>query len=310
MKTFAKTLPFVVLLAACGTMRETTQVRDDVYDIADRTAVASVSGSEQVEPAKQDDPYYDPQEAKNYSQRNYYDMTYNDPYYYNSGRFGFGSSYNMGYGGCGGGYGTMYDPYYTNSHISGYGAWNSYQYNSLGYNYGGCGCSTYYVPSYGSYVASPYQGSWGGCYSCYTPVNYGSSTVIVAHRPSMSGGGISGGSSGGSGSSGAGPRMMYRNPVSLVAPAMHGSSPSYFGTTNTARDVRPAYHGVQADPNSVIRTTGRTSPTHNVAGSGSRSGGSFGGNGSRDSGSSGGGGGSRSGGSSGGGGGSVGGHRR
>jgi hypothetical protein len=49
--------------------------------------------------------YYDPAESQraNSAYRDYYDMAYNDPYYYNYGRFGFGSgissfgpSYGMG----------------------------------------------------------------------------------------------------------------------------------------------------------------------------------------------------------------------
>lgn len=236
MNTFAKFLPLGLLFAACGTMRETTQVRDDVYDIPDRTVVASVtpdpaqagfSNSPQPET-----DYYDAGEARSAGvSRDYYDMTYNDPYYYNYGRFGFGASvggwgpgYGMGlsYGwptswgsmsvgyGFGMGYSPWgYNPYWGNSWMSGYGygdPWGYYGYNPYGY-YG-----------YGGYGWSPYRGPWGGCYGCYEPIGY-SNNVVYGHRPSMTG------SSGGMNTAQEGVRRMVRNPAGLM-PATESVRPS------------------------------------------------------------------------------------
>ena len=70
---------------------------DDVYDIPDRQAMAAATAEKQqaraTEPAGSTDAYYDPAQSQtgNSAYRDYYDMAYNDPYYYNYGRFGFGS---------------------------------------------------------------------------------------------------------------------------------------------------------------------------------------------------------------------------
>ncbi|MBK8580839.1 MAG: hypothetical protein IPL86_03065 [Flavobacteriales bacterium] len=256
MKTYIPFLSSLLLLSACGTLRETASVTDDVYDIPDRQAMAAAAAEKQQAQATQavdipddNEAYYDPAESQraNSAYRDYYDMAYNDPYYYNYGRFGFGSgissfgpSYGMGlsygwptsfgsmsvgYGmGYGGSYG--YDPYWNNSWMSGYGynAYSPYGYNPYGYyGYGN------YGPGYGGYGQGygPYQGPMGGCYGCYEPVGY--SNAVYGHRSSLSSS-----SSSTDGSPAYATRNM-RNPASLITP----STPSRESLRTPDRTARP-----------------------------------------------------------------------
>ncbi|MBK7083589.1 MAG: hypothetical protein IPH53_02520 [Flavobacteriales bacterium] len=99
------------------------------------------------EPTTKQDDYYNEEEGKRYADpRSYYDMTYNDPYYYNYGRFGFGmgmgsygSGFGMNYGYGNSGYGGWNDPYWNNSWQSGYGAWGYNGWNNGFGGYGGYG---------------------------------------------------------------------------------------------------------------------------------------------------------------------------
>lgn len=212
-----------LLMTACGTMQETVQVRDDVYDIPDRTVVASVDPVPETAPPSSNDDYYNADQAAQYQQGSYYDRTYNDPAWYNRDRFGFGynsspwgSSWNMSYG-MGWGNNTwynsptgMYNPYWGNSWQSGYGyysPWNGGMYDpwnsgwgggyGCGYNWGwnspygwgnnwGYGYNPY---GYGGYGGYGYYGGYGG-YGGYgwQGGDYGV-TPIRAHRPSITGGG-------------------------------------------------------------------------------------------------------------------------
>lgn len=284
MRTVTSIFPLLLLLSACGSMRETTAVRDDVYDIPDRQALAAAAAirdTEQQANAQQQDDYYDPQEARDATGgRDYYDMTYNDPYYYNYGRFGFGTtiggfgpSYGMGlsYGwptsfgsmsiGLGTGYG--YDPYWGYGGMGGYGyspygPYGYYGYGNYGYGYGGYG---------------PYQGPWAGSY--VPPGNgYGntgdsySSGVVYGHRPSIST------SSGNSGQAAPSPRM-YRGPVGLL---QADGQPRQRGSTENMRTRRsrtiPAPHA--NGRNNQIRPAENRSAPNWGAGTGdtpSRSGG-------------------------------------
>lgn len=215
----------VVFMSACGTMQETVVVRDDAYDIPDRTLVASVEPVAEPEAQSGSDDYYNAEEASNYQQGSYYDRTYNDPAWYNRDRFGFGynsspwgNSWNMSYGmGWGNNTGFnsptgYYDPYWGNSWQSGYGyydPWNGGMYDPWGWNSGwgnGCGCGN-------GWGMNSYNG-WGNNWGCgngwgngwgngsgFNPYGFGgwgggsdfSQTVIVRPRPSMSGGGAQGG---------------------------------------------------------------------------------------------------------------------
>ncbi|MBP8822111.1 MAG: hypothetical protein KBH07_00540 [Flavobacteriales bacterium] len=237
MKPTVYLAPLLLLIASCGTLRETALSIDDVYDIPDREAMAATPAPGQPAPAApaNDDDYYDAHEARSAaSSRDYYDVTYNDPYYYNYGRFGFGTGlgnpgpgWGMGlsygwptsFGSMSLGYGSGmygYDPYWSNSWMSGYGynPYGYYGYGQYGYGYGG------YGTGYG-----PYQGPWGGCYGCYEPIGYGH--VVYAHRPSMS--------TGGSSAASAVPRMSARNPVSLLS----GAPASRQTTLNAPRSSAP-----------------------------------------------------------------------
>lgn len=235
MKPAALLLPLILLLSACGQMRETVAVADDVYDIPDRTAMRAMAAAASA-PATDDAgvEYYDPGEsARASASEAYYNMTYNDPYYYNYGRFGFGTgigsfgpgfgmgmsygwptsfgSMSIGYGtGFGAGYG--YNPYWGNSWMSGYGyspygydPFGYYGYGRYGYGYGGYGMGH-----------GPYQGPWGGCYGCYEPAGFGQ--VVYGHRPSMA--------AGATGTTAPSAPRMMRNPAGLLNNAPAYSPPA------------------------------------------------------------------------------------
>ena len=248
MKNLTYIFPLLLLFASCSSLRETASTADDVYDIPDRQAMAAKAAADRPAQAQNtSEDYYDPAESANANSRSeeYYNMTYNDPYYYNYGRFGFGTgigsygpnlgmgmsygwptsfgSMSVGYGtGYGAGYG--YNPYWGNSWMSGYG-YSPYGYNPYGYyGYGNYGAG------YGGYGMGygPYQGPWGGCYGCYEPSGYGS--VVYSHRPSMSSGSMST-------TSPSAPRMM-RNPASLMPNASPSQRPAYDGRTPNARPGR------------------------------------------------------------------------
>ncbi|MBK8341764.1 MAG: hypothetical protein IPK99_18110 [Flavobacteriales bacterium] len=242
MRSLLRTSPIalvVVFLSACGTLN-TTQVHDSVYDLPSEPVaskaepVAPPAEPEPAPTAKQDD-YYNEAESKQYADpRSYYDMTYNDPYYYNYGRFGFGmgmSSYGSGFGmSYGNGFGSngWNDPYWNNSWQSGYGAWGNNGWNSGwnngfggyggyggfggGFGYGNCWSCSGWNSGWG---AGPYYGYGGNCYGCYQPIviwnGEGGSQTVVAHRPSISNGRPGSGGS----NSNSGDRTVTYNPVGL-----------------------------------------------------------------------------------------------
>jgi hypothetical protein len=236
MRSYTFFFPALLMLAACGSLQETAQVRDDVYDIPDRTVVASVAPVPEAvaeEPAKASDDYYNSKEATRYDQGSYWNQTYNDPRWYNQGRFGFGYSMNSwggsGFGtnynngmGCHSSFNSptgSYDPYWSNSWQSGYGAnnpygyynpWSTGYYDPWGYsspwgcnNYGYGGCNSlsswYYDNGYGNSCYNGYGSNYyggGGYYNGWGQNGYGSgegTTHIIAHRPSMTGGGAGSG---------------------------------------------------------------------------------------------------------------------
>lgn len=233
-------LPLLLLLfGACSSMQQTGQVRDGVYEKPSGEALASASAMN--EPATAQDDYYDPDQAKDYDARDYYDMTYNDPYYYNYGRFGWGVGLGYSTGSpCGGtswGMGTSWgDPY-------GYGGYGS-PYGG-GYPYGGygCGCNDPYSGYYGDpyYNGYGYYGYGGPCYGCYQPVVVYTNTV-VGHRPTFGGGGGGGGTTDGGGGSGT-PTFSPINPMSLMSAF---PDRSWTGTSDfSARPTRPTTNGIE-----------------------------------------------------------------
>ncbi|MBK6753475.1 MAG: hypothetical protein IPG69_07715 [Flavobacteriales bacterium] len=277
-RSLLRTFPIalvVLFLSACGALN-TTQVRDSVYDLPSEP-VAQVEptappAEPEPEPATKQDDYYNEDESKRYADpRSYYDMTYNDPYYYNYGRFGFGmgmgsygSGFGMNYGYGNSGYGGWNDPYWNNSWQSGYGAWGSNGWNNGfggyggyggGYGYGNCwGCSSWNS----GWGYGPYYGYGGNCYGCYQPIiiwngDVGSGSV-VGHRSNISG--VRPGSGGDLSSSGN--RTVAYNPVGLqdprvvrehqmpttrALPADPGSRPMRPSTE------RPQQHGREDRPN-------------------------------------------------------------
>jgi hypothetical protein len=258
MRTLLATLPALLLLASCGSLRETAAVRDDVYDIPDRRLVASVAPV--ATETAQEEEYYDPGQASQYASGTYANRLYNDPFYYNYSRFGFGYSNFGGYNGMGMGMGMgwnsgfgnntwynsptgWYDPYWANSWQSGYGMYG-------GNPYGG-----YYNPWNAGYDpygwGQPYYGGWSP-YGGYNPYMGGfnpycgggyviggwngtGSSVVVAHRPGMSGGSTFNGTS-------SAPRAS-RGVPSLMAPAPRRDRNVLISPdrgTRTSPDAKPA----------------------------------------------------------------------
>lgn len=263
MKAIHVTLLAALFAQACTSLKPTAEVRDGVYDTPSAAPV-TVSAKAEEETAQADD-YYDPNAAGQY-QRSYYDMAYNDPYYYNYGRFGFGygmgwgspwqnASWNTGYGWGSPYYNNWNDPWNNNWNNGGWGysgwgnGWNNgwgspygYGWNdpwySNGYGYGNCyGGSGYY--GYGGYG--------NGC-GCYQPIVVYGAPPVIAHRPSLGSGG-NGGTGGGGGSEGtsamqplpARPLFSLRPPMSAIArPALgEGQRTNVFAWPEPQRTSRP-----------------------------------------------------------------------
>lgn len=230
-----------VLFASCSSMQQTASVADDVYFMPSKApAVASrptPPAAQQQQPQQpMTDDYYDAGTSQDLgANRSYYDMTYNDPYYYNYGRFGFntapmgwqtgwngpGWGGGMGWGGMGMGWGNSMG-WGNGWNVSvGYGSgiysgWNRpmWGYDPWGWNspwgwnpYGGMGWGMGAGFGYGNYY-SP----WGNCYGCYAPVIIGDGTfggsTVIAHRNSVG--------SGRPGTTGGVRRTPVRNPVGLA----------------------------------------------------------------------------------------------
>jgi hypothetical protein len=229
---FGPLLATFALMSACGTMEPVAQYPDDVYSTASQRSLKNrkVAAVDTEHTAASDD-YYNADEAKRNTGSAYYDQAYNDPYYYNYGRFSFGTGLAFRHGWfmaptgqmMGWGYGTgvysgwsgyglstaygvrpwgllnspwgWYDPWYGWSSFGGYNGYGNYGYGSSWGGYGG----------YGSYY-----GPYGACYTCYTPVVIGGSTeMLVRHRTRL-------GQSGQATGTDFRPRMSYRDPISLT----------------------------------------------------------------------------------------------
>ena len=264
-------LPLVpILLTACSSMQRTAEVRDGVYDKPVAEPVAAVAPA-QEQPQKSED-YYDANTASQY-QRGYYDMTYNDPYYYNYGRFGWGGSVGVGnaWGSpCGGGSSWSMNYGWGSPYGSSWGydnTWGS-PYGSYGYPYGGWnspygygGCGGGYDP-YGGYYGNGYYngygyyGSGGGCYSCYQPIVIcdGGGDHVYRHRPSM---GAGGGTTGSTGESFA-PTFSSRSAVSLRPVAMRTIRPEL----NMRPDLSGTYAPGQTRPVNPGLNTGTRDRDH------------------------------------------------
>ncbi|MBK8226361.1 MAG: hypothetical protein IPK70_04205 [Flavobacteriales bacterium] len=267
---------FALILGSCTTTQPLVQHDDDVYFMPSTAKAASnaqepepsASKPEAEEPANDD--YYDPDAAAaSGAQRGYYDMAYNDPHYYNYGRFGFGSGmgwqsgwngpgWGMGMGWGNGGMGMnngwndpWNQPWGMNNPWGGFGGWNyggnmnwyNGGYGGWGYpGYGGWGTGGYNGWGYGGYTGwgwgnwdygyGSYWGPYGPCRTCYVPVVIGgSSNTYVGHRPPSN-------RSSNTGSSGSFPRMA-RDPIGL-APNKPLSEPSRSIGEQSRPGLRPA----------------------------------------------------------------------
>lgn len=274
-----------LLLASCGSTKQTGSVSDDIY-YAPSKAVAEVPTTtkstnrpaQEVTAPQAKDDYYDAGTAQQYAQpRGFYDMTYNDPYYYNYGRFGFNSGYGsslafqsgwfMGPGGYPSqwGYGTGVYSGWFRPGISfgvnyGYpygGGWNQFGAYNDPY-YGGWGNGFGY--GYGSgYGYGNYYGPYGQC-PYYSPIVVGgSSNTVVGHRPSVgsrNGASTSGGTVGST-------RAQFRDPVGLM-PSVDRSSGRSISSSPNIRDgsrgatVRPSRTSPVIERGGRQSTNGRT----------------------------------------------------
>jgi hypothetical protein len=99
-----------LVLMSCTATQSTTNVVDDVYFTPTPRNTKAIASTQPFDESGPDEDYYDATQAKGMQgNRDYYDVAYNDPYYYNYGRFGFNSGLgmggmgmgNMGWGGMG-----------------------------------------------------------------------------------------------------------------------------------------------------------------------------------------------------------------
>lgn len=270
----------VMLISGCSQSRDAAYVRDDVYDRPDpRTVTAAVMEEEKSAPATEQSDYYNPDEAQRYANpRGYYDMAYNDPYYYGYDRYGFGMSYGNQWGGSmwgsGYGYGNVWnDPFYggygscmgNNGWYNGYGSSWGYGYGS-GWSYGsgyyngyGCGNSWNSPYNYGGYNGYGYYGYGGGCYNCYQPIvihggdGWGSGTVY-SHRPNFG----SGTSSTGNGTNPpVGQRINTRDPIGLLKPLPERVRPAMINDPGTTRPSFQTGDGTRPRTEPVSRPADR-----------------------------------------------------
>lgn len=255
----------ILLLASCAGVQPVAQHADDVYYMPSQAPppapISEATNAPVAQDKSMDEDYYDATTSQQFGAGgSYYDMAYNDPYYYNYGRFGFGSNMgwqngwnasgwgmgmNMGMGGMGmgmgmgWGYGTgVFSGWYGSAPYWGYTRWPGFGYGH-GWDPWAWYNDPYYYNGYGHGYGSGYGnywGPWGNCASCYTPVVIGgASGSVVGHRPSLS-------RPSGGGSATYRPRAMYRDPVGLtrgvVREGMRGGGTdrarSTYGRSSTA----------------------------------------------------------------------------
>lgn len=244
-----------VLLASCGSMQPVSQVRDDIYFMpSEAPPTASIAPTKPTPPAPHEmevvEDYFDQGTSQELgTSRSFYDMAYNDPHYYNYGRFGFGSGMGMGGMGMGGmgmgfmsgwngpgwgmsmgygwgsgmgmggmgmggmGWGSPYGWYDPWDPWNRWDPWNPYNRWNRWNRPWGMGGMGWGMNPYGGWGMGNYWGPFGNCMACYAPVVVGgSSNTYIGHRSSM---GAGGGSATGGGRGSYQPRMPLRDPVSL-----------------------------------------------------------------------------------------------
>lgn len=282
-RTLLALLPMVLFAASCGTMRSTTtSVDDDVYFMPSTAPVlASTDRGAPVEtPAVEQpvtDDYFSEDASRSLSTNGgYYDMAYNDPYYYNYGRFGFNTGpmgWQTGWNGPGWGGGMGWGGGWN----SGWGnGWNTGWNVGLGWGwgYGGGIYSGWWRPNWaydpwgwnnwgygwgGGYGYGNYYGPWGSCYSCYTPVVIGDggwgSTVVAPRRPL---------GAGNTGTAYGTRRVPVRNPVGLAPAPTNRAAMTRNRGTAVDRSVNEPTKPVRTRPASPTRTRDESQPTRDV----------------------------------------------
>lgn len=249
-------MAMALVLVSCGSMEPLTQVRDDVY-FSPSQAPVMASTQEPLRPENPEsmeivEDYFDAGTSEQLgTSRSFYDVAYNDPFYYNQGRFGFGMGMGMGsmgwqsgWNGPGWGMGMgwgmgpswgmnmgwgnsmgwgnpfgWYDPWCPFNPWSPWNrpmGWNNpWGWNRpWGWNDPWMMNGGWGMPGWGmgGWGMGNYWGPWGNCLNCYAPVIVGgSSNTYVGHRPSM---GSANGRTGATGTTYQ-PRMPLRDPISL-----------------------------------------------------------------------------------------------
>lgn len=219
----------IALMASCSSTQPVAQHNDDVYFIPSQAPPKPAKPVEQAPAtaAAPSDDYYDGGTSQDLgTNRGFYDMAYNDPYYYNYGRFGFGMGmmgWQTGWNGPGWGMGFGWGDPWMNMNIGWGGGWNRpWGFNDpwgwnrpLGWNRPWGWGNPWNDPYGWGYGYGSYWGPMGPC-SWYSPIML-SSNVVVGHRPGISHVGASGGTDVRQ------PRMAVRNPISLQPVVNHRS---------------------------------------------------------------------------------------
>jgi hypothetical protein len=198
-----------VMLSSCAGTRESVVVRDDVYYAPGQAPpvvdVAPPLSEATQQPAAAPDDYFNPGEsaAAVPGSSGYYDVTYNDPYYYNYDRFGFDPTWNMQAGMATTPYGPASSWSIGVGFSTGWGyPFSPYMGMGWGYPYGpsmgmgiGWGMGWPYSPwswnaGWGmGWGYGPYYGPWGSCMMCYCPTVIGAgSGAYYGPRPGVGGG--------------------------------------------------------------------------------------------------------------------------
>ncbi|MBL7964451.1 MAG: hypothetical protein JNM31_11490 [Flavobacteriales bacterium] len=283
------------LLASCSTMQPTAGTLDGVYQRPDpRGAPTGPVTNEST------GDYYDPNEAQAYTtERGYYDVTYNDPHYYNYDRFRFNMGVSSWNGNTGWGMGmgnTWGDPFWGSgmgwgmnsmwgSPFGGMGScWGNPGWGmgmgmgmgmgwgdpfwGMGMGWGNPWCGMGWGSPWG--WGGPFQSPWGSCFSCYTPVVV-TTPMVVGHRPTVSSGG---GTGGGGGTIPGQPTYTGRSPVNLLHSEQMKRRP-----TEALPQSRPGspsakpQRGSGGSRESNPQARPQRNPTPNMAPGGSRGGG-------------------------------------
>lgn len=283
-------IALALILGSCSATQPLAQFDDDVYYMPSQAKAAPARPVEEPQaqqaPAESEtsDDYYDPAASRESgAQRGYYDMAYNDPHFYNYGRFGFGMGWQNGWNGPGWGMGMgwgnggwnngwgnagwgMNDPW---NQPWGWNSWNQpWGWNSWnqpwgwndpwGYQSGWGGpMNGWGYNGWNNYGYGSYWGPYGPCRTCYVPIVIGSGNgTYVGHRSPTN-------RSSSAGTGNLGPRVT-RNPVSLAPRPSRNEPDRGFAEPEkpVLRPVAPATApGQQREPRPIDRVNERRPAT-------------------------------------------------